>query len=205
MQAMFKKISALLIGLLFSVQVFAQAQAPDQIVRQVTDDVFATLKAEKTAVQQDSNKLVEIVNRFIIPHTDVEETSKRVLAKHWRNLTPEQQKVFEKEFEKLLIRTYAISFRSYDKQVIDILETRANPNNPNMVEVRTLIKEPGKPGLPVNYRFMKETDGVWKVYDINVDNVSLVSSFRTQIGDAITREGFDAMLANMRAKNAEKF
>ncbi len=205
MQAMFKNIGVVLIGLLFSMQVLAASPAPDEIVRQVTSDLFAQLKTQKAAIQHDSNKLVEIVNSTIIPHTDLYETSKRVLAKHWRDLTPAQQQSFEKEFEKLLIRTYAVSFRNYDNQVVDILETRANPNNPNTVEVRTVIKEPGKSNLAVNYRFLKEQDGTWKVYDINVDNVSLVSSFRTQIGDAIAREGFDGMLVNMRAKNAEKF
>lgn len=201
---MLKKISSVLIGLLFSISVWA-AQSPDQIIRMVTDDLFAQLKAEQAAIKTDSSRLVAIVNSTIIPHTDLHETSKRVLAKHWRALTPAQQQEFQTEFEKLLIRTYAVSFRSYDKQVVDIVETRENPNNPNMVEVRTLIKEPGKPNLPVNYRFLKEADGTWKVYDINVENVSLVSSFRNQIGDAIRRDGFEGMMANMRAKNQEKF
>lgn len=202
---MFKHLGLFLVGLLFSLQVLAATQSPDQIVRTSVDEVFTTLKAEKAAIQKDSNKIVEIVNRVIIPHTDLHETSKRVLAKHWRNLTPEQQQTFEKEFEKLLIRTYAVSFRSYDNQTVDIVETRMNPNNPNMAEVRTLIKEPGAPNLMVNYRFLKQQSGEWKLYDINVDNVSLVSSFRTQIGDSISRDGFDGMIANMRAKNAEKF
>ncbi|MFA6037630.1 MAG: ABC transporter substrate-binding protein [Legionellales bacterium] len=201
---MLKKISSVLIGLLFSFCVWA-AQSPDQITRMVTDDLFAQLKADQAAIKTDSSRLVAIVNSTIMPHTDLQETSKRVLAKHWRDLTPAQQQEFQTEFEKLLIRTYAVSFRSYDKQVVDIVETRENPNNPNMVEVRTVIKEPGKPNLPVNYRFLKEADGTWKVYDINVENVSLVSSFRNQIGDAISRDGFDGMMANMRAKNQEKF
>jgi len=175
MSGLFKKIACGLM-LVFSVSVWA-AQAPDQIVRTVVDETFALLKADQAAIKTDSNKLAEIVQKIIIPHTDVQETAKRVLAKHWRDLTPEQHKAFTKEFEKLLIRTYAVSFRSYDKQVVTILETRANPNNPKMVEVRTMIKEPGKSDLPVNYRFLQEADGTWKVYDINVENVSLVSSF----------------------------
>ncbi len=204
MQAMFKKFLCAVMVLLCSAQVWA-VQTPDQITRSVVDDLFAALKAEGAAIKKDSNHLVQIVNRIIIPHADVHETSKRVLARHWRDLTPAQQQAFEKEFEKLLIRTYAVSFRSYDKQVVDILETRTNPNNPAHVEVRTVIKEPGKPNLPVNYRFIKEADGTWKVYDINVENVSLVNSFRSQIGDAINREGFEQMLNNMRIKNQEKF
>lgn len=202
---MYKKIITALWILIFSASVFAAAQTPDQVIRAVVDETLATLKAEKAAIKTDSNQLVAVVEKVIMPHADIHETSKRVLAKHWRALTPAQQQAFEKEFEQLLIRTYAVSFRSYDKQTVDILETRTNPNNASYVEVRTLIKEPGKPNLPVNYRFLKEADGSWKVYDINVENVSLVSSFRTQIGDAISRDGFEQMLTNMRIKNQEKF
>jgi phospholipid transport system substrate-binding protein len=201
---MSKKILGFICALLFSCTIMAQ-QTPDQVVRQVVDEMLSTLKQEKAAIQTDSSRLVSIVEKTIIPHADIEQTSKGVLAKHWQRLTPAQQQAFEKEFEQLLIRTYAVSFRSYDKQEIVIVETRYNPNNANRAEVRTLIKESGKPNLPVNYRFLKEADGSWKVYDINVENVSLVSSFRTQVGDAISREGFDKMLANMHAKNQEKF
>ncbi|HLF67553.1 MAG TPA: ABC transporter substrate-binding protein [Gammaproteobacteria bacterium] len=200
---MFKKILCVISVLFFSAYAFAQT--PEQVVRTVIDEVLSTLKTEKAAIKTDSNRLVRIVEEIIIPHTDIEQTSKGVLAKHWRDLTPAQQKAFEKQFEQLLIRTYAVSFRAYENQEIVILETRYNPSNANRAEVRTVIKEPGKPNLPVNYRFLKEPDGSWKVYDINVDNVSLVSSFRTQIGDAITRDGFDKMLANMKAKNREHF
>jgi phospholipid transport system substrate-binding protein len=204
MQTMFKKIFCAMAILVFSAQVWA-TQQPDQIIRSVVDDLFATLKAEKEAIKQDSNRLTAIVDKIIMPHVDIHETSKRVLAKHWRDLTPAQQQAFDQEFKKLLIRTYAVSFRSYDKQGVDILETRVNPNNAGLVEVRSVIKEPGKPNLPVNYRFIKESDGTWKVYDINVDNISLVSSFRNQIGDAISQDGFDQMLNNLRIKNQEKF
>jgi phospholipid transport system substrate-binding protein len=201
--SMLKKLCAVIVCF-FAASVWA-AQTPDQVIRTVVDDTFASLKAEKAAIKTDSNRLVAIVDKTIMPHVDIHETSKRVLAKHGRDLTPEQLKAFEAEFKKLLIRTYAVSFRSYDNQVVEILETRTNPNNPKYVEVRTVIKEPGKPNLPVNYRFLHEANGTWKVYDINVENVSLVSSFRTQIGDAISREGFDQMLNNMRIKNQEKF
>lgn len=204
MKSLFNKVLWTSMLVFFSMNLWAQ-QSPDQVIRSVVDEMFTTLKSEKEAIKTDSNQLVAIVNKIIIPHTDVNETSKRVLAKHWRNLTGAQQQAFEKEFEQLLIRTYAISFRAYDQQVVDILETRFNPNNPNLAEVRTIIKQPAKPNLPVYYRFLKETDGVWKVYDIIVENVSLVSSFRTQIGDQITHQGFDKMLANMHAKNQEKF
>jgi phospholipid transport system substrate-binding protein len=204
MQGMFKKLFYFTAVLLFATQIWA-AQTPDQVVRSVVDQTLATLKKEQAVIKTDSDRLAAIIESIVIPHADVHETSKRVLAKHWRDLTPEQQKAFEAEFKKLLIRTYAVSFRSYNQQVVDIIETRANPNNPKYVEVRTLIKEPGKPDLPVNYRFIQEADGTWKVYDINVENVSLVNSFRTQVGDAISREGFDQMLTNMRLKNQEKF
>ncbi len=200
---MFKKILCAISILFFSVCVFAQT--PDKVVQSVVDQMLSKLKTEQDAIKTDSNRLVQIVNEVIMPHTDIVQTSKGVLAKHWRELTPAQQLAFEKEFEQLLIRTYAVSFRAYQSQEIVIVETRYNPSNANRAEVRTLIKESGKPNLPVNYRFLKEPDGSWKVYDINVDNVSLVSSFRSQIGGAITRDGFDKMLVTMQTKNKEKF
>lgn len=179
-------------------------QAPQEMLESVTQQILVKLKAEKTAIQTDSARLIQIVDEIIMPHVDIEETSKRILAKNWREMTPTQHQQFVKEFEIQLIRTYAAAFRSYDQQHIVFVGTRPNPQDPKRTEVRSLIKESGQADIPVNYRLLNNGQQ-WKVYDIIVDGISIVSSYRSQFNEAIARDGIDKVIQDMHEKNQQKF
>lgn len=201
-----KKYCALLtlIGAVIYGSIVNAAQAPQAMLESVTQQMLTKLKTEKTAVQQNSDRLIQIVDQIIMPHVDIEETAKRILAKNWRTMTSTQRQQFTKEFEIQLIRTYSAAFRSYDQQHIVFVGTRPNPQDPHRTEVRSLIKEAGQTDIPVNYRLLKKGQE-WKVYDIIVEGISIVSSYRTQFNDAIAREGIDQVIRNMHQKNQQKF
>jgi len=186
--------------------VAANAAAPPatQMLQTVTQQMLQALKANNAAIQHDLNQLVKIVNEIIVPHVDLDEMSKRVLAKYWRTATPEQRVAFDEQFKLLMIRTYASAFRAYSDQTIEFVSERTNPNNADQVEVQSLIKQSGRAPIPVNYRVMKEADG-WKVFDINIDGISITSSFRNQFGDMVAQKGLDAVIADMKVRNQREF
>ncbi len=173
-------------------------------LKDVSNQLIARLNEDKTEIKQHTSVIIEIVDTIIMPVTDFDLIAKRVLGRHWRDASAEQQKTFMKEFKLLLIVTYMAAFRSYENQSVVFKGERADPNDPNRVEVRTLIQETGAPPIPVNYRLHK-VNGHWLVYDFNVDGVGLTSSFRAQFDEAIQQKGMDVMLVDMHKKNEKVF
>lgn len=197
------RIALFCVLFMFTLTVRAE-HAATQMLEGVANRLINKIETNKQRIDSDPNYIVSIVDEIIMPVTDFELIGKRVLGRHWRNATPAQREQFLKEFELLLIVTYMAAFRSYEDQTVDFVGERNDPNNPDRVEVRTLIKEGGAAPIPVNYR-LHLVDGNWKVYDFNVDGVGLTSSFRSQFNNAINQKGLPTVLADMRQKNNEVF
>lgn len=190
--------------LIFSSTIRADEQSATAMLKGVADHLIAKLNSDKAQIDSDPDHIVMLVDTIIMPVTDFELIAKHVLGMHWRTASDVQRERFLKEFKLLLIVTYMAAFRSYKDQTVDFTGQRSDPNDPNRVEVRTLIKEPGAAPIPVNYRLINE-NGTWKVYDFNVDGVGLTSSFRNQFNQAIQQKGLDAVLADMAERNKKVF
>jgi len=189
--------------MIFAMGAYAQDEAT-VMLKGVADRLIAKLNSDKAKIDSDPDHIVTLVDTIIMPVTDFELIAKHVLGVHWRNATDSQRQRFLKEFKLMLVVTYMAAFRDYKDQTVDFTGQRSDPENPNRVEVRTLIKEPGAAPIPVNYRLMNE-NGSWKVYDFNVDGVGLTSSFRSQFNNAIQKKGLDAVLADMAERNKKVF
>jgi phospholipid transport system substrate-binding protein len=190
--------------LIFTANVRAAQGDATAVLKGVADHLIAKLNSDKAQIDTDPQHIVKLVDEIIMPITDFELIAKHVLGANWRTATDAQRERFLKEFKLLLIVTYMAAFRSYKDQTVDFTGERNDPSDPNHVEVRTLIKEPGAAPIPVNYRLMNE-NGSWKVYDFNVDGVGLTSSFRSQFNNAIQQKGLDAVLNDMAERNAKVF
>jgi len=189
---------------LFSITAIAapsENDDPQAVLKQVTDNMIQELDANKERVQTDNQFLYSLVDKILLPHADFQEMSKKVLATAWSQATPDQRERFQKEFGQLVVRTYATAFRSYKNQKVVFIDERYSPSDPNRVEIKSVIKQSGTADVPVNYRLIKEPSGEWKVYDLNVDGISLVSNFREQFAPNIRRDGLDAVIADIAAKN----
>lgn len=191
-------------GLCLILSPMVYAQTATEFLQDVSKRLIAKLDSEHEAINKDLNNAVRIVDDIIMPVTDFDLIGKRVLGAHWRKASPEQRKAFMKEFKLLLIVTYAAAFRTYEDQTVEFTGEIADPQNPNRVEVRTSIRQPGAAPLPVNYRVQRE-NGQWKVYDFNVEGVGLTSSFRSQFNNAISQKGMNTVIAEMKQKNIEVF
>lgn len=196
-----KFLSAVFAGLLYLLAPVAWAEiAPDELVRVTSDKVLEAIKQNREQLKSDPKLVYKIVDELVLPHFDFEAMSKLVLGANWRRATPAQQAEFTREFRTLLVRTYAKSLAEYDEQGIRYLPMRPAAD-PNEAIVRTEILPKAGPSIPVDYRLRKSGTS-WKVFDVSIDAVSLVTNYRTTFAQDIQRVGLDGLIQQLQRRNA---
>ncbi|WP_371133506.1 phospholipid-binding protein MlaC [Methylotenera sp.] len=171
----------------------------DELVKRTADDVLNTIKSDKDIQAGDQKKIFALAEEKILPNFDFDRVCRMVLGKNWRSATPEQQAVFQKEFRTLLLRTYATALGKYKDQVIEYKPMRAEAGAKN-VSVKTQILQPGGQPISVDYSLVKAENG-WKVYDIVIESVSLVTNYRSQFSSEIRQNGLDSLNKKLADKN----
>ncbi len=196
-----KFLHALFATLFLTLALPAQAEiGPDELVRTTSDKVLAVIKDNREQLKTDPKLVYRIVDELVLPHFDFEAMSKLVLGVNWRRATPAQQATFTREFRTLLVRTYAKSLAEYDEQGIRYLPMRPEAD-PAEATVRTEIQPKAGPSIPVDYR-LKKTGMDWKVFDVSIDAVSLVTNYRTTFAQDIQRIGMDGLIKQLQRRNA---
>lgn len=174
-------------------------QSPQRLVEETAEKMLTTLKAEKEAVKKDSDRLYALVDEIVLPHFDFELMAKRVLGKYWRDASAEERARFTDAFRGLLVRTYANSLTEYTEQKINYLPMRRESGN-QRVEVRSEVEQAGRQPIQINYRLV-QTGSEWKVYDVTINNVSLVTNYRSSFANEIDRGGLGALISKIDSKN----
>ena len=173
----------------------AQAElTADELVKRTADDVLNTIKSDKDIQAGNQQKIFALAEEKIMPNFDFDRVCRMVLGKNWRSATPEQQATFQKEF-----RTYASALGKYRDQVIEYKPMRAEAGAKN-VSVKTQILQPGGQPISVDYSLVKAENG-WKVYDIVIESVSLVTNYRSQFSSEIRQNGLDSLNKKLADKN----
>jgi len=175
--------------------------APDALVKSTAEDVLAIVKKDKDIQAGDQKKIFQLAEEKILPNFNFDRVSRMVLGKNWSGATKDQQDAFQREFRTLLIRTYASALSKYKNQTLEYKPLRAQPEDKE-VTVKTLILQPGGQPIGVDYSLEKGADG-WKVYDIVIEGVSLVTNYRGQFSNEIRQSGFDGLIQKLVAKNKE--
>jgi phospholipid transport system substrate-binding protein len=192
-------VSCVWMVLLFS-PVQATIQTAEEVVMTTADAVLERLIAEREQLDANPGKIYGLVNEVVIPHFDFVSMSKWVLGKtSWRGASEGQREEFIGEFRTLLVRTYAKALLEYSEQAIEYLPTEDNPNS-NLVVVKTKINQAGSDAVPIDYR-MHVSSGEWKVVDIVVDGVSLVSTYRGSFASEIKKNGLDSLINKLSQRN----
>jgi len=173
----------------------AATEGPVQLVRATADRVLAEVKDHKTELEMAPDQVYELVDQFILPRFDFNRISRLVLGKYWRRASPEQRERFVKEFQELLIRTYAMALLNYSDRQITYLPLRGVADAVK-VTVNTKVSAAGAPPVPINYSLYL-SDDEWKVYDVTIDGVSLVSTYRSSFASQIRRFKMDGLLKRM--------
>lgn len=178
-----------------------EALAPDELAKSVTEDVLVVLRADKDIQAGDVRKVVDLVEKKVLPHFNFERMTRLAVGVNWRQASPEQQKALTHEFRTLLVHTYAATFVAYRNQIIDIRPTRMDPKDTEVV-VRSQIIQPGGKPVSVDYR-MEKTDAGWKVYDVVVADLSLVQNYRGTFETEVRRGGVDGLIKALVEKNQQ--
>lgn len=178
----------------------SSAAAPDAVVHKTTDDIIALLKQNKAVYAKDASKLYAMVDEHVLPIFDFERMSQWVLGRYWRQASEEQRSRFVREFRNLLVRTYATALLNYTDQKVVIQPTQKKGDR--QAVVKTEVQQgSGAPAVPIHYSFYKgEAD--WKVFDVTIDGVSLVSNYRGTYASKIKQQGIDGLIASIAASNA---
>ena len=174
---------------------FAQS-APDALVKSTVDEVLGVIKTGK-----DRRVLSEVVEKKVLPHFDFQAMTRMAVGRHWREASPTQQQSLENAFRGLLVTTYtqALSQAATPEQSVDVRPLAVKPADDD-VTVRTLVKDASRKPLAIDYRLAKAATG-WKVYDVVVENLSLVTNYRDSFNQEITKSGIDGLIKALEAKN----
>jgi phospholipid transport system substrate-binding protein len=196
-----KSIFRFVLSLMFvaSAQVALAAVGPDELVKSTADDVLSVIKKDKDIQNGDQKKVFALAEEKILPNFNFDRVCRMVLGKHWNRASPEQQEAFQREFRSLLLRTYATALSKYRNQTIDYKPLRSQPGDTD-VTVKTEILQPGGQPVAVDYALEKSGDN-WKVYDIVIEGVSLVTNYRSQFSNEIKQSGMDGLIQKLAAKN----
>jgi len=197
------KRALVIVSLLFfsSVVAFGQAPTPpDDLVRKVTDRIIELIQKNRAEYARDYRKLYEMVDREVLPYFDFAVMARSVLGRHWREASAEQRERFVKEFRDLLVRTYAVALLKYTDEQVRILPLRAKPEDKRVLVRTEVISGGGGPNIPIHYSFYR-SDAGWKVYDVAVENVSLVTNYRSVYAERIRAQGLDALIATVAEDN----
>ncbi|BCM23977.1 MlaC/ttg2D family ABC transporter substrate-binding protein [Methyloradius palustris] len=182
----------------FAGAAFAEV-GPDTLVKTTAEDVLTIIKNDKDIQAGNQTKIFALAEEKILPNFNFDRVSRIVLGKNWNGATKEQQDAFQKEFKTLLIRTYASALSKYKNQTIEYKPLRAQPTDTE-VSVKTQINQPGGQPIEVDYSLAKEADG-WKVFDIVIEGVSLVTNYRGQFNNEIRQSGMDGLIQKLVEKN----
>ena len=196
---MIKQVLVALSMLCFSVGIFAM-EGPDELVKRTAEDVLAIVKADKDIQAGNQDKIYALAEEKILPNFNFDRVSRLVLGKNWTKATPEQKTAFQAEFRTLLLRTYATALSKYKNQVIDYKPLRMT-DGANSASVKTQILQQGGQPIAVDYTLAKEKDA-WKVYDIVIEGVSLVTNYRGQFSQEVRQNGLDSLIKKLADKNA---
>lgn len=189
----------LLVGLAFVQAANSQELGPDQLVQKVTEEVLAAIKSDKQLAAGDRQKALKLAEEKVLPHIDFETATRLAVGRAWKDASPEQRKTLVEEFRKMLVRTYSNGIESYQGQTMKILPSRGKPADGEATVRAQFIRAGGQP-LPLEFQARKTAQG-WKIYDISIEGVSLVLTYRSEF-DAVVREGgIEALVKRLTEKN----
>lgn len=177
----------------------AQEVAPDALLASVTAEVIAIIKQDKDIQAGNPAKVADLIETRILPHFDFARMTQIAMARHWRLATPEQQQALITEFRTLLVRSYSSALASYRDQFIEFRRLRVAPGDTE-VTVKSWVKQPGIEALPIDYDMERLREG-WKVYDIKIAGVSLVTTYRETFASGVRRAGVEGLLKSLVDRN----
>ena len=193
------KVLAFLGAAALSFAAWGQEIAPDQLVQKITEEVLAAIKSDKQLAAGDKQKALKLAQEKVLPYIDFEQATRLAVGRAWSQAAPEQKKRLVGEFRNMLVRTYSNAISAYQGQTLKVLPSRGK-QDPEDTVVRTQFVRAGGQPLPIEFH-MRQADKTWKVYDIVVEGVSLVMTYRSEFDAVVKQEGVDGLIKRLAQKN----
>lgn len=187
-----------MLSALFTTAALAQ-EAPDALVKKGVDEVLAAIKADKDLQSGNIDKVMKLAEEKVLPNFDFMRMTRLAVGRSWQQASEAQRESLAKEFKNMIVRTYASSLAQYRNQVVEVKPVKMTPADKDVV-VRTEVKQSGGPPIPIDYS-MEKTEQGWKVYDVVVDGVSLVTTYRGSFSDIIQKSGIDGLVKALHERN----
>ncbi len=188
---------------LFLMTGLAQADvvAPDVLVKSTAQDVISIIKNDKDLQNGDQKKVLALVDAKILPNFDFTRMTQLAAGRYWRQATPEQRNALVSEFRTMLVRTYTKAFTQYKGETIDVKPLKLAPTDTETT-VRTQLLKPGGQPTDVDY-VMRKSDAGWKVFDVVIEGVSMVTSYRSSFASQIEQSGIDSLIKSLADLNSK--
>jgi phospholipid transport system substrate-binding protein len=177
----------------------AESTAPDVLAKNTTEEVLTILRNNQD-IRTDPKKVTELVEAKILPNFDFTKMTRLAVGKGWRQATPEQQQTLVTEFRNLLVRTYGTSLTQYKNETVEFKPLKMDPAATDVTVKSQIIRAGGGQPIAVDYSMEKTASG-WKVYDVTIEAVSLVTTYRGSFADEVQRSGVDGLIASLQQKN----
>jgi phospholipid transport system substrate-binding protein len=183
----------------FIANAFASDMAPDALVKNTAEEVLGIIKQDKDIQSGNTKKVVELVEVKVLPHFDFTRMTRLAMGKNWNKASDAQKETLVKEFRTLLVRTYSVSLSQYKNQKVDYKPAKIAAEDKEVM-VKTSVIQPGGQPIPIDYRMAKTPQG-WKVFDILVDGVSLVTNYRSEFNSQVEQAAVDGLIKSLSEKN----
>lgn len=195
-----KTLFAFFSGLLIAATAMAQEVAPDALIKTVSSEVLDIVRKDKDIQSGNTKKAIDLVEAKVLPHFNFTRMTQLALARDWKLASPAQQKILTDEFHLLLVRTYSKALTEYRDQTINYKPFSLKAGETD-VRVRTEIKQSGAgKNIELDY-YLEKSGTAWKVYDIEVGGISLVTTYRDSFATEVRKSGIDGLIKSLQAKN----
>lgn len=195
---MMKKLITLLFAGFLSASAFAQ-ETPDVLIQQVTEDVLDIIRKDKDIQSGNTQKVIDLVDKKVLPHFNFQHMTALAVGKDWRKASQPQQQLLTQEFKTLLVRTYSNALTGYKNQKVVYKPFKMNAGETDVL-VRTEVLQPGSKPVQLDYS-LEKIEAAWKVYDVTIAGISLVTNYRDQFGQEVRNGGIDGLIATLVNKN----
>ena len=198
----FRKLITLCCVLVAALLPLAQAsaqQAPDVLVREVTNEVLEIVRADEALRAGEKHRVMELVDAKVLPHFDFRRMTMLAVGRDWRDASAEQQVRLTEAFRTLLVRTYSNALTQYRDQTVAFKPARFAATD-KRVQVRTEVHQSGAQPIGIDY-MLEQSEAGWKVFDVIVAGVSLVTTYRSSFADEVRSGGVEGLLKSLEAKN----
>lgn len=176
----------------------AKDEPPDVLAKRTTEEVLTIIRQD-SEIKHNRKKLFALIDAKVLPHFDFTHMTRLAVGRHWSGATPQQQQDLVREFRTLLVRTYSTALTNYKNQKVVFKTLRMQPGETD-VTIKTESIQSGEKPIPIDYMMEKSPAG-WKVYDIAVDNVSLITNYRSSFSSEINKNGVEGLIKVLKNKN----